>query len=416
MPSVDWTDQDRARYQVIFDTVKDHFDEKAKRLLGAAMALSLGHGGQVIMHDVTGLALDTLQLGISQLQGTAALAEDRVRRPGGGRKPITEIYPEIEDALLKLVAESTQGDPESPLLWTTKSLSHLAQALTDQGMPISTVTVSRLLTQHGYSMQANKKRFEGGSDHPDRDQQFAYIAKETKEFQAKGQPVISVDTKKKELIGNYKNGGREYREKGTPLEVNAHDFPNPKLGKAIPYGVYDPTHNTGWVNVGTDHDTAEFAVESIRQWWLRMGHERYPNATELLMTADGGGSNGYRLKLFKVELQKLADETGLAITISHLPPGTSKWNRIEHHMFSFISLNWRGRPLTSYEVVVELIGHTTTKSGLGITANLDRGTYETGKKVDAEALDNLLIEHPENQNQQWNYTIRPHVKTVTTNS
>ena len=292
------------------------------------MALSLGEGSHTAIHAMTGLAMDTLQLGVAQLQGEAALPEDRLRRLGGGRKPITDIYPNLVPALLTLVGEDTQGDPESPLLWTTKSLSHLADELTKQGMPVSTTTVSRLLADEGYSMQANRKRFDRGSDPPDRDQQFQYIAEQTKAFQDRGQPVISVDTKKKETIGNDKNGGQEYRPKGDPVEVNAHDFPDPTLGQAIPYGVYDPVRNTGWVNVGTDHDTAEFAVASIRQWWLRMGRTEYPEATELLITPDGGGSNGYRVNLFKWELQKLADEIGLNITVSHFPPGTSKWNLI----------------------------------------------------------------------------------------
>ena len=372
----EFSERDRDRYRQIFSTLRDHLDEKTKRLLGAALALSLGRGGPQVIHEITGLSLHTLRLGGAQLQGAEPLVDDRIRRAGGGRKPITEIHPDIEAALLALVAEDTQGDPESPLLWTTKSLVHLAEALTQQGMPVSPVTVSHLLAKNRYSMQANRKRFETGSDHPDRDQQFQFINDEVRDFQSRGQPVVSVDTKKKELIGNYKNSGREYRKKGQPLEVNGHDFPDPDKGKAIPYGVYDPVRNVGWVNVGTDHDTAEFAVESLRQYWHRMGRTAYPEATELLITADGGGSNGSRIKLWKVELQQFADETGLSVTVSHFPPGTSKWNQIEHRMFSAISLNWRGRPLTSHEVVVELIGNTTTKTGLTIDAALDTQTRE----------------------------------------
>ncbi len=265
---------------------------------------------------------------MAQLQGNTPLDPDRIRRPGGGRKPITDVYPGVEAALLKRVGESTQGDPESPLLWTTKSLDHLARALADQGMPISRVTVSQLLTQNHYSMQANRRRFESGSHHPDRDGQFAHIAAMTRQFQGLGDPVISVDAKKKERIGLFKNNGREYHPTRQPVDVNGHDFMDKDLGKAIPYGVYDPTDNSGWVNVGTDHDTAEFAVESIRQWWYRMGRQLYPDAKGLLITADGGGSNSSRSRLWKRAVQNLADELQIPITVCHFPPGTSKWNKI----------------------------------------------------------------------------------------
>ena len=410
MDTMHWTEEDQQRYRDMFENLREHLDEKAIRLVGASMALSLGRGGQSLIHELTGLAMDTLQLGIAQLQGRESVAPDRQRRSGGGRKPITAIYPTITDALRKLVADDTQGDPESPLLWTTKSLSHLAKALTDQGLPVSTTTVSRLLAEDGYSMQANRKRFDPGSDHPDRNQQFQYIAEQAKDFQDRGQPVISVDAKKKELIGNYKNAGQEYHRSKQPVEVNGHDFPDPAQGKALPYGVYDPVQNAGWVSVGTDHDTPEFAVASIRQWWLQMGKTTYPDATEWLITADGGGSNGYRPNLFKVNLQKLADETGLTIRVSHFPPGTSKWNQIEHRMFSAISLNWRGRPLTSLKVIVECIGHTTTKTGLTIKAALDTQSYATGQKATPEMLDDLNLERAANQNAAWNYTIRPHLE------
>ena len=278
-------------------------------------------------------------------------------------------------------------------------------------MPVSGKTVSRLLAAEGYSMQANRKRFDRGSDYPARDQQFQYIATQAQDFQDRGQPVISVDAKKKETLGNFKNGGQEYQPTGQPVEVNAHDFPDPALGKALPYGIYDPVSNTGWVSVGIDHDTAEFAVASIRQWWYQMGRTAYPNATELFITPDGGGSNGYRPHGFKLELQKFADETGLTVRISHFPPGTSKWNRIEHRMFSAISLNWRGRPLIDHAMVVQLIGHTHTKTGLNIQAALDTNAYPTGKKADKEALAALNIERSEDQNSQGNYIIRPHVNT-----
>ncbi len=376
------------------------------------MVLSLGYGGQKVIHAVTGLSPDTLQLGVAQLQGTASLDPDRIRRPGGGRKPITAVYPELESALLKLVGESTQGDPESPLLWTTKSLDHLARALTAQGMPISRMTVSQLLTKNHYSMQANRKRFESGSHHPDRDGQFTYIAEMTRQFQGLGNPVISVDAKKKELIGLFKNNGREYHAAKTPIDVNGHDFMDKELGKAIPYGVYDPTDNSGWVNVGTDHDTAEFAVESIRQWWYRMGRQLYPNAQGLLITADGGGSNSSRSRLWKLAVQNLADELQMPITVCHFPPGTSKWNKIEHRMFSAISLNWRGRPLTTLEVVVNLIAATTNHGGLHIQCDSDKNTYDTGKgaKISPEEWAQIRITAHENQNTQWNYTISPRPK------
>ncbi len=411
MQAFDWNEAEREHYRRMFELLDGHLDEKATRLVGAAMALSLGAGSHSAVRAITGLAMDTLQLGVAQLRGDVALPAERIRRHGGGRKEITEIYPDLLPALRKLVEEDTQGDPESPLLWTSKSLSHLADELTKQGMPVSAKTVSRLLADEGYSMQANRKRFDRGSDHPDRDQQFQYIAEQAQDFQDRGQPVISVDAKKKEIIGNFKNGGQEYRPKGQPVEVNAHDFPDPELGKAIPYGIYDPVSNTGWVSVGIDHDTAEFAVASIRQWWSQMGHTAYPNATELFITPDGGGSNGYRLHGFKLELQKFADETGFTIRVSHFPPGTSKWNRIEHRMFSAISLNWRGRPLTSHAMVVKLIGHTRTKTGLQIQAALDTNAYATGKKADKKTLAALNIERPDDQNSQWNYVIRPHVNT-----
>lgn len=301
MHAFSWNDTERAHYREVFALMQDHLDEKTSRLLGAAMAMSLGAGSHTAIREITGLSMDTLQFGVAQLQGESSLPAERIRRRGGGRKPITEIYPDLVPSLVKLVEEDTQGDPESSLLWTTKSLTHLADALTAQGMPVSPKTVSRLLAAEGYSLQANRKRFDRGSDHPDRDQQFRHIAAQTQAFQDRGQPVVSVDTKNKVLVGAYRNAGQEYRPQGSPIEVNAHDCPDPQVGKAIPYGVYDPVQNTGFVNVGTDHDTASFAVASLRQWWLRMGQAAYPEATALLITPDGGGSNGYRLHGFKVE-------------------------------------------------------------------------------------------------------------------
>ena len=404
------------RLKAVLDELNPHLNEKTRRLLAAAMANAIGYGGMAAVTRISGLSKATLELGRQQLSGEVTLVDHRVRRPGGGRKPVTEIYPGIEEALLRLVSESTQGDPQSPLLWTTKSLSHLAQALTDQGMPITPMTVSKLLAKNHYSMQANRKRFEQGSDHPDRDAQFQHINEMTKQFQAHGCPVISVDSKKKELVGNYKNAGREYREEGQPLEVNAHDFIDPELGKAVPYGIYDVSRNQGWVTVGTSHDTPQFSVASIRQWWLEMGSPIYSGATELLITADGGGSNSSTARLWKVELQKFADEMGLTITVCHFPPGTSKWNQIEHRMFSFISMNWRARPLISLEVVVQLIRSTATKTGLKIACELDAQTYETGKKVSQAEMDALNIERHEGQNQKWNYTIRPRTRTQSADS
>lgn len=409
----EFSEKDRTRYKAIFEELKDHIDEKTKRLLAAAMVKSLGFGGQKVIYELTGVSPDTLKLGVAQLNGDVPLDNNRIRRGGGGRKPITEIYPSIEEKLLQLVADNAQGDPESPLMWTSKSTDHLARALTDEGMPVSDRTVSQLLSKNNFSMQANVKRFEAGTATPaERDQQFRHINDTVWVFQEKGNPVISVDTKKKELLGNYKNGGQEYRQKGNPLEVNTHDFPDKELGKAIPYGVYDMNRNEGWVNVGNDHDTAQFAVQSIRQWWLHMGSITYPNATEILITADGGGSNGSRNKLWKVELQKLSDEIGIAITVAHFPPGTSKWNKIEHQMFSHMSMNWRAQPLTSLEVVVNLIAATTTKTGLKIKSAIDPNKYETGMKISDEDMQKVNIEYDEKQNKQWNYKISPVVKPL----
>lgn len=411
----EFTEQDRERYELIFNELKEHVDEKTKRLLAAAMVKSLGYGGQKVIHEITGISPDTIKLGTDQLNGKETLEANRIRRSGGGRKPITEIHPEIEAELLKLVEESTQGDPESALLWTTKSLDHLAQTLTNKGFPVSGMTVSQLLAENNYSMQANKKRFEGDQK-PDRNEQFEHINKTVKDFQKQGNPVISVDTKKKELIGNFKNNGQEYREKENPIEVNAYDFVDKEKGKAIPYGVYDIQQNNGWVNVGVDHDTAEFAVESIRQWWLRMGKITYTNPTQLLIAADGGGSNSSSSHLWKHELQKLSNEIGIPITVCHFPPGTSKWNKIEHRMFSAISMNWRARPLITHEVVVNLIAATTTKTGLKIECNLDQKKYETGKKVSEEDREKINITQQEGLNKKWNYTISPNVKPLISES
>jgi Rhodopirellula transposase DDE domain len=334
-----------------------------------------------------------------------AIGEGRVRQPGGGRKRLRERDPELEAALDALIDPDTRGDPMSPLRWTCKSTGQLALALTRGGHPVSPDTVGSMLREAGYSLQANAKLKEG-KQHPDRDAQFAYLNEQVKRHQALGAPVLSIDTKKKELVGEFKNGGREWQPKGQPEAVNVHDFLSQGVGKAIPYGLYDVSRNSGWVSVGTDHDTASFAVETLRRWWLGEGRLIYEGSRQLLLCADGGGSNDYRRRLWKTELARLAQEIGLEITVCHLPPGTSKWNKIEHRMFAHISMNWRGRPLTSYEVVVELIGATTTRQGLRIHAELDSGAYPTGVRVSDAALAAVPITkhvfHGE-----WNYTITP---------
>jgi len=329
-----------------------------------------------------------------------------MRRTGGGRKPLQTQDPALVSALEALVAPTTRGDPMSPLRWTCKSTRKLAQALTDQGHQVSHPTVAQLLADLDYSLQGTRKTLEGTS-HPDRDAQFRSINRCVKVFQRAGQPVISVDAKQKELVGPFANGGREYQPKGQPERVRTHDFPDKQLGKICPYGVYDSTQNRGWVSVGIDHDTAQCAVESIRRWWWHMGQGAYPQAHALLITADGGGSNARRNRLWKVELQKLADELGLAIHVRHFPPGTSKWNKIEHRMFCHITENWRGRPLISHEVVVNLIGHTTTNTGLIIQAELDKNAYPTGIKVSREDMQRLNLAPAKFHGKDWNYAIKP---------
>jgi len=360
--------------------------------------------------EATGLSRATIRAGLREL--TAPLppelqqrTSERLRRPGGGRRPLIESDPQLLQDLERLVDPVTRGHPMSPLRWTCKSATRLADELQEQGYAVSERTVNRLLHELGYSLQANRKTLEGGH-HPDRDAQFQYISQRVKTFQRQGQPVVSVDTKKKELVGQFRNSGREWQPRGRPERVKVHDFPDEELGKVIPYGVYALATNTGWVSVGIDHDTAEFAVETLRRWWEHMGHEAYPHATRLLITADGGGSNGSRCRLWKVEVQKLADELGLQITVCHFPPGTSKWNKIEHRMFCHITENWRGRPLVSREVVVNLIGHTTTKAGLEIRSALDENRYLTGREVTVQQLEALSIKR-EKFHGEWNYTLKP---------
>jgi hypothetical protein len=390
-----------------FETLCPFMDERMRRLWAAAEAQALGRGGITAVAAATGLSRTTITQGMREQQGSteAERSPDQIRRPGGGRKAVTERDPTLLRDVEALVDPLTRGDPQSPLRWTCKSTRRLATELQGLGHAVSARTVARLLRGMHYSLQANRKTQEG-SVHPDRNAQFEYINERTKVFQARGQPVISVDTKKKELVGDFKNGGREWRPRGEPEYVRVYDFPDKELGKAIPYGVYDVTTNTGWVSVGMDHDTAEFAVATLQQWWRQMGVSTYPEATELLIIADGGGSNGVRIRLWKTELQRLADETGLRIAVCHLPPGTSKWNKIEHRMFAYITQNWRGRPLVSHEVVVNLIGNTTTQTGLHIRAALDPNRYETGKKITDEVLAEVPIER-DRFHGEWNYTIIP---------
>lgn len=392
-----------------FEALAPYMDEKLKRLWAGTEAVVLGSGGVDEVAFATGLSAKTIRAGIRELwqpwAETCQKTSKRVRRAGGGRKRLVETDSSLIEELEELIDPATRGHPESPLRWTSKSTSLLAAQLQAKGHKISSRTVARLLKQQGYSLQSNRKTHEGGN-HPDRDEQFQYIHDQVEELQSRGQPVISVDTKKKELIGEYKNNGQEWEPKKEPIQVNMHDFPDPKQGKVIPYGIYDIASNQGWVNVGISHDTAELAVESIRKWWRYMGQQMYPNAQELLITADCGGSNGYRVRLWKTELQKLANVIGITIKVAHFPPGTSKWNKIEHRLFCQITENWRGRPLTSREVVVNLIGSTTTKKGLRVQAQLDEREYEIGKKVSDEDLSKVNIE-PAIFHGEWNYSIAP---------
>lgn len=389
----------------IWNSLQEFMDEKTKRLFAGAIAKAYFHGGTKLSHSITGLRAASIKSGVDMINGKEEFISERQRKAGGGRKKITEIYPEIKAELEKLIAPATKGDPESPLLWTNKSTTKLSEELTQMGYPVSSTTVGDLLSELGYSLQMNKKTIEGGN-HPDRNDQFEYINARVKSFQDCGLPVISVDTKKKELVGNYKNNGSEYAPKGEPVDVNVYDFVDKKVGKAVPYGVYDITNNTGFVNVGTNYDTAEFAVSSIRGWWNNMGKLLYPEVGQLLINADGGGSNGSRVRLWKSEIQKFSNETGLEVTVCHFPPGTSKWNKIEHQLFSQISINWRGRPLTSHETIVNLIGSTRTRKGLVVTSVLDTNIYEKGKKISKEEFEKLNIKRHEFHG-EWNYTISP---------
>lgn len=394
-----------------FAAVRATLTERGLRLWAAAEARSLGHGGIKMLARITGLGRETIARGIRELSSAAigdagpALAPHASRRKGGGRKKLTVKDPALLADLNHLVDPATRGHPESPLLWTSKSTAKLAAELRAMGHQISERSVATLLKELGYSLQAMRKTKEGGN-HVERDAQFGHIAAMVREFQSRGQPVVSVDAKKKELVGTFANKGREWQPKGRPEEANVYDFIDKELGKVTPYGVYDLSHNIGWVSVGIDHDTAEFAVETLRRWWREMGEALYPEATRLLVTADGGGSNGSRVRLWKVALQELARETGLEISVCHFPPGTSKWNKIEHRMFSFISLNWRGRALATRQIIVNLIGETTTKAGLKIQAALDEGRYPTGRKVADKEMAALNLRR-ETFQPNWNYSLAP---------
>ena len=383
-------------------------DERTRRLMAANEARAWGRGGISEVSRACGLSRKAIAKGIKEIESGTALSRGRVRQPGAGRRKITDHDPRLVGALERLIDPDTRGDPETPLRWTCKSTRILAAQLTRLRHPISHMKVAQLLHVQGYSLQGNRK-MEEGVDHPDRDAQFRHINAQVKRTLARGAPVISVDTKKKELVGNYANAGQQWLPEKKPVKVQGHDFPGPDVPRAYPYGIYDLDRNRGFVNVGTDHDTAAFAVASIRGWWRHEGRRLYPGANDTLITADAGGSNGSRLRLWKLELQILADETGLSITVCHFPPGTSKWNKIEHRLFSFISSNWRGEPLRDYETIVKLISRTATAKGLNVTCRLDRRKYPTGRKVTDQEMKSLNLERHRFHG-DWNYTIRPRAK------
>ena len=396
---------DEAMIRHDYAMLRASLNERGRRMFAAAQVRALGYGGVAAVARATGIAPSTIGRALKELAGGLVVTDRRARRPGGGRKKLSSRDASLMSDLERLVEPATLGDPERPLRWVSKSLAKLAAALRAIGHQVSPQTVGRLLRQLKFSRQGNVKADEG-RQHPDRDAQFQHINNRVLEFQAAGQPVISVDTKKKELIGNFKNAGTDYRLQGCPQRVDVHDFPDKKLGKAIPYGVYDMTDNSGWVSVGITHDTAQFAVNSIRRWLEKMGRGRYPKANRLLITADCGGSNAARTRLWRTELQKLADETGLTLSVCHYPPGTSKWNKIEHRMFCQISQNWRARPLTSRLAVVDLIAATTTTTGLKIACELDTNHYEKGIKIKNAEMRTLAITG-DNFHPEWNYTVAP---------
>ena len=393
-----------------YESLSATLNERVRRLWGATEALALGWGGVSTVAEATGMSRVTIYAGIEELRRArskpkSVLPADRMRRAGGGRKPLTVTQPRLMEALEALVEPTARGDPMSPLRWTCQSTQQLSKTLRNQKFPVSERTVAALLKKAQYSLQGNRKTREGLS-HPDRNAQFEYINAQVRRFQTRGQPVVSVDAKKRESVGDFKNAGREWRPRGQPEEVRVYDFVDKKLGKAFPYGVYDLTHNEGWVSVGISHDTSRFAVESLRRWWQKMGRKRYPQARELLITADGGGSNDSRRGLWKVALQALANDLGMRLTVCHFPPGTSKWNKIEHRMFCHITANWRGRPLVSHVVIVNLIAHTRTKTGLVVRAALDCTMYPTKEKVTQEQLKLVRLTRATFHG-EWNYTISP---------
>lgn len=382
-------------------------NERAHRMWCATEAQALGHGGVTAVHKATGVTRKTIHKGLAELNLEEPLDLERQRRKGGGRKKTVDKDLTLSQDLDEMIEPATRGDPENPLRWSSKSTIKLTEELNKKGHKVTQPTVYAILKGKKYSLKANKKTKEGKADHPDRDAQFQFINEKAKKFQKNKNPVLSVDTKKKENIGNFKNNGKEWMPKGEWTEVNTHDFPDEALGKVAPYGIYDVARNEGWVNLGISHDTAEFAVHSIRTWWKKMGKELYENCTEIMITADCGGSNNYRTKLWKFELQKLANELGKSITVCHFPPGTSKWNKIEHRLFSYISQNWRGKPLVSLQTIVELIGNTTTKTGLKVKTSVDKNHYETGRKISKDEFESINLERSAFQG-NWNYTIHPH--------
>jgi len=382
-----------------------HLDERTRRLTAANEAMSLGYGGVSLVHRACGLSRKAILKGIREIGAGGTPLEGRIRRPGAGRKAITVSDPELLEVLDEMIEGHTRGNPESPLRWICKSTRVIAKTLSRKRHPVSHMKVAQILHGQNYSLQGNRKT-EEGADHPDRDAQFRHISAEVKKSLRQGLPVISVDTKKKELIGNYANKGRQWLPAKQPVHVQGHDFPGPEVPRAYPYGIYDIGRNTGFVNLGTDHDTGAFAVASIRGWWRAEGRRVYTDASRILITADSGGSNGYRLRLWKLELQKFADQTGLCVSVCHFPPGTSKWNKVEHRLFSFLSSNWRGEPLLDYETIVHLIAKTTTAKGLKVTCRLDRRKYSTGRKVSSEEMKRVKLQ-PNKFHGEWNYLIHP---------
>ena len=402
--------ENESEIETRFQMLAPFLNERTRRLAAAAEAAAIGRGGISRVARATGVSRRAIRAGLVQLQSPQAAASDRIRRVGGGRRKTVVTDTTLRSDLERLIDPVTRGDPESPLRWTCKSVRKLAEELRGMGHATSRRMVAALLHELGYSLQANRKTFEGKS-HPDRNAQFEHINARVQAALRAGEPVISVDAKKKELVGDFKNAGREWQPKGQPEPVRVYDFIIPELGRDTPYGIYDMARNSGWVSVGTDHDTAQFAVESLRRWWYHMGRKVYPQAAKLLITADGGGSNASRNRLWKVELQHLADETGLTMQVCHFPPGTSKWNKIEHRMFCHITENWRGQPLTDHAVIVNLIGHTTTTAGLTIQAELDQGTYPTGIKVTDQQMQTLSLHPADFHGQDWNYSIEPQFDT-----